>query len=585
MSPSRLRIVAWIASAALCIPLIFAAIPSIPAAAAPPAALPAIQNVFVIVMENHNWADIKGSASAPYINQSLLPIGAHAEQYFNPPGNHPSEPNYLWLEAGTNFGIRDDNEPSINHQGTTQHLSTLLTKAGISWKSYQEGIDGKSCPLTTNGLYVPKHDPFVFFDDVTDANSPSSATCIAHVRPYPELATDLANNATARYNFITPDLCDDMHNNTGCATTDALKNGDTWLSQNVPAILNSAAYKNNGALFITWDEGEGSDGPIGLIALSPLARAGYANTIHYTHSSTLRTFEEIFGVTPLLGDAANATDLSDLFASGPPTVSADPQQVPFGQNTTAITFSSGPAANGTVCVAANGGAEAPFTGGASGSQAFPFVNSGAYVFNLRSGSGCSGAILATTTVAKQTPNGTLSASTTATPATLSFATSTTQLIRSSVINFDSGDGSVVQLMLSVNGSAPQVFAAAQFGTKTAPWIFSGTNTFTLVKNGQTVSTATVQTTAQISSPNGTTAGGPSPNVTTAVGKPVPLTFDTGTGQPAALCTNFGGLVSFSQNGTGNADSVDTAGSVTYSLHIGDCTGALATPGTVTVTAA
>jgi hypothetical protein len=56
------------------------------------------------------------------------------------------------------------------------------------------------------------------------------------------------------------------------------------------------------------------DGPIGMIVLSPLIRAsGYGNTIYYTHSSTLRTFQEIFGVGPLLGDAANATDLSDLF--------------------------------------------------------------------------------------------------------------------------------------------------------------------------------------------------------------------------------------------------------------------------------
>ena len=37
-------------------------------------------------------------------------------------------------------------------------------------------------------------------------------------------------------------------------------------------------------------------------------------TIAYTHSSTLRTLQEIFGVQPFLGDAANATDLSDLFS-------------------------------------------------------------------------------------------------------------------------------------------------------------------------------------------------------------------------------------------------------------------------------
>src|SRR4051812_44847974 len=64
--------------------------------------------VFIILMENHNWSSIKGSASAPYINNALLPIASYADQYYNPPGIHPSEPNYLWLEAGTNFGITND---------------------------------------------------------------------------------------------------------------------------------------------------------------------------------------------------------------------------------------------------------------------------------------------------------------------------------------------------------------------------------------------------------------------------------------------------------------------------------------------
>src|SRR5437016_8121513 len=57
-----------------------------------------IGHVFVILMENHDWADIKGSASAPYINGTILPLGARAESYMNPPGLHPSLPNYLWLE-------------------------------------------------------------------------------------------------------------------------------------------------------------------------------------------------------------------------------------------------------------------------------------------------------------------------------------------------------------------------------------------------------------------------------------------------------------------------------------------------------
>jgi len=281
------------------------------------AGLPPIQTVFVILMENENWADIKDSSSAPYLNQTLLPMASHCEQYVNPSGLHPSLPNYLWLEAGTNFGIRDDNPPSSHHQSTTQHLATLLQNKAVSWKTYQENITGTTCPLTSSGLYAVKHNPFVYFDDTTNTLNPNSAECINHVRPFTEFASDLANNNVSRYNFITPNLCDDMHDS--CSPLrNPVKQGDTWLSQNLPLILSSAAYKAGGAVFITWDESEGGDVPIGMIVLSPFAKgAGFSDTIHYTHGSTLRTIQEIFGVTPLIRDAANQTDLKNLFAVFP----------------------------------------------------------------------------------------------------------------------------------------------------------------------------------------------------------------------------------------------------------------------------
>jgi phosphatidylinositol-3-phosphatase len=91
----------------------------------------------------------------------------------------------------------------------------------------------------------------------------------------------------------------------------------------VPLILQSEEYRKGGALFIIWDEAEDSgafsDGPIGMFVLSPFAKGGgkvgYSNSIHYDHSSTLKTLQEIFGVTPLLGAAADpaTNDLSDLF--------------------------------------------------------------------------------------------------------------------------------------------------------------------------------------------------------------------------------------------------------------------------------
>src|SRR6266699_3673455 len=193
-----------------------------PTPSATPPPTPSIKTVFVIVMENNDWSSIRGNSSAPYINNTLLPQSSYATQYLNPPGNHPSEPNYLWLEAGTNLGVSNDNPPSDNHQHTTAHLVTLLQNAGLSWKAYQEGIDGKTCPLVDNYPYATRHNPMIFFDDVTGTNHPNSASCIAHERPYGELATDLQNNTVANYNFITPNVCDDMHDS--CSpTNDGMK--------------------------------------------------------------------------------------------------------------------------------------------------------------------------------------------------------------------------------------------------------------------------------------------------------------------------------------------------------------------------
>jgi hypothetical protein len=300
-----------------------------------------VKTVWVILMENHNWTgnnagaafgapDLKDNLSAPYINGQLLDTSAHAEEYFNPPGNHPSQPNYLWLEAGTNFGVLADTQPGQPQLFTHHHLVRLLEDAGISWTAYAEPDFGSPvfdvCPLDFTFLDVD-HLAFVYFNDVNHGLNPKSAECIKHVRPYYQLATDLADHTSAQYNFITPNLCHDGHE--GISPCDALETknntlrSDTWLKQNVPLILESDEYKQGGALFIIWDEaedsGDFSDGPIGMFLLSPFAKGGgktaYSNNIHYDHSSTLKTLQEIFQVGPLLGAAADpeTNDLSDLF--------------------------------------------------------------------------------------------------------------------------------------------------------------------------------------------------------------------------------------------------------------------------------
>jgi YVTN family beta-propeller protein len=275
----------------------------------------AITTVFLLVMENHNWSSIAGSSSAPYINTTLLPTASHAEQYYNPPGLHPSLGNYLWLESGQCFTYcGTDNDPSSFPNGLIgPTLHSQLSAAGISWRGYFEDMTDGTCPMAIPGAvsYTVHHNPFVYYNDVT-----SNPQC-PNLKSYADLSGDLANSTVARYNVIVPDKCDDMHDS--CAPyNDPIRQGDTWLQNTVPAILNSPAYKNGGALFITWDEAASGDGPIGMIVLSPYARGGgYANAVPYTHSSTLRTLEEIFGVSPYLGDAANATDLRDLFRTFP----------------------------------------------------------------------------------------------------------------------------------------------------------------------------------------------------------------------------------------------------------------------------
>ncbi|HEY0457478.1 MAG TPA: alkaline phosphatase family protein [Verrucomicrobiae bacterium] len=270
--------------------------------------LTAIQTVFIIMFENQPWADVINSPDAVYI-RSLLGSAAHAERYFSPPNLHPSLPNYLWLISGTNLGVYDDSNPSAHHFATHAHLPAQFDRAGISWKAYQENISGTNCPSVDAYPYAVRHDPFMYFDDVI-ANL---AYCTNHIRPYSELQADLANDRVARFNFITPNVTNDMHDVlTGISQ---VKVGDNWLTQELPQILNSSAFSNNGAVFLVWDEDDYNavQQPIGCILLSAFAKTGYSNTIYYTHSSTVRTIQEIFALRPFLADAANAPDLSDLF--------------------------------------------------------------------------------------------------------------------------------------------------------------------------------------------------------------------------------------------------------------------------------
>ena len=250
-------------------------------------------------MENQEITDVIGNPAAPYLN-GLATSNALGTQVYAV--THPSLPNYLALAGGSTFGITDD---CTTCYVSAPNLADQIEAGGKTWKAYLEGMPSP-CFVGDSYPYMQKHNPWIYFNDIRT----NATRCAADVVPYSQLSSDLANNTVPNFVWITPDMCSDMHD---CSIT----TGDAWLKQQVPAILNSAAYKNGGALFITWDESEGGDVPIGFIALSPLIKPGYTSQVALNHSSTLRSIEEIFGVTPMLGGAASATDLGDLFKSFP----------------------------------------------------------------------------------------------------------------------------------------------------------------------------------------------------------------------------------------------------------------------------
>lgn len=277
-----------------------------------------IQHVFVIVEENHDWQSIYNNPDAPFINNTLLTQGSYAGNYHNVPISqgelHPSELNYISLEAGTTtfpdttFST-DDNPSTDNSTKSVDHLVSILGKKGYTWKSYQEDITGNDCPIDTVDNYAPRHNPFIYFQDVS-GNPPDSTNtyCRDHIRPLSELQTDLASGNIPNYVFITPNLQNDMHNG-------SIADADTWLSHIIPLITSSSTFRKDGALFITWDEGSEENGgnhPIGMIIESPFSKKDYTNTQEYSHASLLKTIEEIFHIAPLLG-ATNDSQTKDLF--------------------------------------------------------------------------------------------------------------------------------------------------------------------------------------------------------------------------------------------------------------------------------
>ena len=254
------------------------------------AALPHFDHIVVAVEENHGYAQIIGSGSAPYIN-SLVSQGAlfsdsHA-------ASHPSEPNYLALFAGSTFGISGDPCPEHFSQ---PDLGGELLGNGESFVGYSEtlpraGFTG--CAFPGSALYARKHNPWADFSDVAGNQTN---------QPFASFRTAFAGLATV--SFVVPNQLDDMHSGSITAA-------DSWLRDHLDGYVRWA--KTHNSLFIlTWDEDSGtSANHIATIFVGAHVKVGHYSEF-INHYNVLRTIEAIYGLA-FIRNAANVATITDVW--------------------------------------------------------------------------------------------------------------------------------------------------------------------------------------------------------------------------------------------------------------------------------
>ena len=145
------------------------------------------------------------------------------------------------------------------------------------------------------GRYAVRHNPAAYFTGLR-------SSCAARDVP---LARRL--DLSARFTFITPNLCNDMHS---CKT----RVGNRFLAGLMRRIVNRPEYRaGRTAVFLTFDEDDGSAGNhIPTLVISPYTRPGTRSAGRFTHYSMLRTTEEMLGL-PKLGAARHATSMRRAF--------------------------------------------------------------------------------------------------------------------------------------------------------------------------------------------------------------------------------------------------------------------------------
>ena len=110
----------------------------------PAKGIPHLDHVWVIMMENHGYQQLRGNPNAPFINQYMQSANS-GNNYFAVA--HPSLTNYLEVVGGSNFGVLSDNPPDWH--------STSCTPNIVAGTQDNENNGGPVCPIDGTGTDAP----------------------------------------------------------------------------------------------------------------------------------------------------------------------------------------------------------------------------------------------------------------------------------------------------------------------------------------------------------------------------------------------------------------------------------------------
>ena len=259
-------------------------------------AVPAFRHALVVVFENKERGEVAGNPTAPT-------FAALARRYATLSAYqavaHPSLPNYLALVSGSTQGIESDCTSCLVR---APNLAGMLQRAGLSWKTYAEGLPRPGFTGASAGLYAKKHNPFLYFSDIAHDRSRR-----ARVVPLGQLRRDLAAGQLPDFALVTPNLCHDMHD---CPVA----SGDQWLRHTIVPLLREPQLAES-VVFVVFDEGatdEGGGGHVAALALGPLVRPGSHYKQPTNHYGLLRTLEDAWGLRRL-GHSAQAKPITGIW--------------------------------------------------------------------------------------------------------------------------------------------------------------------------------------------------------------------------------------------------------------------------------